>query len=70
MANEVSPYTAKPGSSFLSVISAIFYNVVEGKATLDQLIDWVRSVEPAELVEPAVEPVAEYKTVMTMAGVS
>lgn len=41
------------GERYDDVISAIFFNVCEGKFTLDQLIDWVRSVEPAE-PEPAI----------------
>lgn len=44
--------------TYIHVISAIFYNVVAGKATLDQLIDWVRLVEKPE-IKPEAKVVEE-----------
>jgi hypothetical protein len=39
-------------------ITPKFYDVHRGKMSIDQLIDWIRSVEPAE-AEPAEAPAAE-----------
>ncbi len=46
------------------IISAAFFNVMRGGITLEQLVDWVRSVEPAEREEvPVTESVSEAELV-------
>ena len=46
-----------------TIISSIFYDVCAGRVTLEQLIDWIRSVEPVETEVKECEVSSEYVSV-------
>ena len=47
------------GNTYRSHISVKFYEVGQGRLTLDQLIDWVRANEPKELLAESRSEAAE-----------
>src|ERR1700738_1113450 len=59
---DVTKYFPWVGHREYEQISEYYDNVVRGRATLDELIDWVRSVEPAEVLQPSSAETAHEQT--------